>query len=89
MLQLLWAKSKKVGCGVASNDIDVFYVVCNYDSSPCDSSNYKSNFPTLTINDIVEANEKGGALVGKKFFQNTIREMNLHDKDKVLYKKSK
>ncbi len=38
--QLVWKNSKKIGCGIAVDDKEVYYVTCNY----YPSGNYKSQF---------------------------------------------
>lgn len=89
MLQLLWRESKKVGCGVSTNDIDIFYVVCKYDSASYKNSNHKANFPQITRSDIDKVKENNSKHFAKKINQKLAQEMALYDSNRKLYKKYK
>lgn len=58
MTQLLWIKSREVGCAAAKSLINKIYVVCNYNPPGNVEDFYKKNLEGISYNDVARATEE-------------------------------
>lgn len=58
MTQLLWAKSREVGCGAAKSADNRIYVVCNYNPPGNVVQFFERNVPDISEEDIQRAKDE-------------------------------
>lgn len=55
MTQLLWSKTKEIGCGTAKSQDNYIYVVCNYNPPGNVEGFYKENLKGIDNDDVSRA----------------------------------